>query len=80
MATFKLEVKKEVGQLHHRVYATNADAPDFGKPVGDLKKLLESVAKSLETAGVGKKDTVIFRSIGYENQDELREAVRTATY
>lgn len=80
MATYKLEVKKEFGQLHHRLFDSGSAEAKFDGPIKDLKGLLDAVASSLDNASVSKTDTVIFRQIGYSNRKELHEAVRTATY
>jgi len=80
MATFKLDIVKQYGQLLHRLYPSTDKAPDYAVPVKDVNALIEAVAKTLDGAKVAKADTVIFRQIGYEDRQELREAVRTATY
>jgi len=78
MATFKLEVKKEFGQFHHRVFAAAETRAPFVGPQHDLLGLLEAVDGSL--AGLGANDTVVFRGVGYDHRPELREAVRIARY
>lgn len=80
MATYKLEIKKEFGQLHLRMYASADASPAFGGPVKDLNSLIEAVNSSLDERKVTGADTVIFRQIGYTDRTDLREAVRTATY
>ncbi len=80
MATYKLEIIKQFGKIQHRLFPSSGSAPDFTTPVGDVHGLLDVVTKSLDDVGVTKADTVVFRQIGYDNRDDLREAVRTATY
>ncbi|TNF31244.1 MAG: hypothetical protein EP329_12625 [Deltaproteobacteria bacterium] len=80
MATYKLEIKKEFGQLHLRLFPSSEPAPAYIGPVKDLRGLLEAVGKSLDDQHVGTADTVIFRQIGYSDRTDLSEAVRTATY
>lgn len=80
MATYKLEIKKEFGQLHLRMFASSEPAPAYVGPVKDLNGLLDAVNKTLDEQQVGKADTVVFRQIGYSDRGDLREAVRTATY
>lgn len=80
MATYKLEIKKEFGQLHLRMYASADLAPTFAGPVKDLIGLIEAVNSSLDERKVTSADTVVFRQIGYNDRTDLRDAVRTATY
>lgn len=80
MATFKLDIKKEFGQLHHRVYGSSDPAPEYNGPIKDMKGLLETVFKALDERRVAPSDTVVFRQIGYDSREDLREAVRTAPY
>ena len=80
MATYKLEINKQFGQLQHRLFPSADAQPPFAKPVSDLNGLVEAVTASLDDVGVTKADTVVFRQIGYDNRDDLRHAVRTATY
>ena len=80
MATYKLEVQKEFGKLHHRVFPTGAAAPEWGPACDNKDALIEKVAKSLETVSFNDGDTVIFRNIAYASPDEITNTVRFSTF
>lgn len=82
MATYKLEIKKEFGQFHHRLTAPTDPVPSsvFVGPTGDLRGLLATVEQSLEARGVSAADAVVFRHVAYGTRRDLRAAVRSAVY
>jgi len=78
MATFKLEVQKEFGRFQHRVVspAVSDPTPDWSAPVADRDALIKDIGRNLEGVAFGDGDTVIFRSIAYDNAAELTNTIR----
>jgi hypothetical protein len=79
MATFKLEVQKEFGRFQHRLSPHGASA-DWSQPVGDRDALIADVARSLDSVAFAQGDTVIFRSVAYDNPTELTNTVRFSNF
>jgi hypothetical protein len=79
MATFKLDIQKEFGRFQHRL-APHGGTSEWSQPVGDREALVTDVAKSLASVAFQSGDTVIFRSVAYDNAAELTNTVRFSNF
>ena len=82
MATFKLEVQKEFGRFQHRVVSPKPGeaAAEWSAPVADREALLKDLERQLASVAFAEGDTVIFRSIAYDNAAELTNTVRFSQF
>jgi hypothetical protein len=80
VAVKKLEIKKQFGRFERRFYDIGKSAPKFRGEFPDIDSVWDDVVQSLPKAGISSANSVVFRGINYESEDDLRIAVRSAPY